>query len=73
MGDTKAVLSIGIREGKTIDIPVSLYKENVKMLVSPAYKVLAIFSKKYYEEEFTTCTYLAKGHSTEELLKEESI
>ena len=35
IGDTKAVLSIGLRKGKTVDIPVSLYKENVKTLVTP--------------------------------------
>ena len=73
VGDTKAVLSIGIREGKTIDIPVSLYKENVKKLVSPTYKVLAIFSKKYNEQKFDTCTYLAKGQKADELLNQESI
>lgn len=66
VGDTKAVLSIGIREGKTTDIPVTLYKENVKMLVSPAYKVLAIFSKKYNENKYTSCTYLSKGQKIEE-------
>ena len=70
IGDTKAVLSIGIREGKTTDIPVTLYKENVKMLVSPVYKVLAIFSKEYNEDQFMTCTYLSKNQKEEELLNQ---
>ena len=72
VGDTKAILSLGVRNAKTVDIPVSLYKENVKKLVSPVYKVLGIFSRKYYEEEFSTCTYLGKGQSVEVLLTEES-
>ena len=66
VGDTKAVLSIGIRERSSVDIPVTLYKESVKKLVSPAYKVLAIFSKKYNEKGFTTCTYLSKNQKIEE-------
>ena len=70
IGDTKAVLSIGIREGKTTDIPVTLYKENVKMLVSPVYKVLAIFSKEYNEDQFMSCTYLSKEQKAEELLNQ---
>ena len=69
VGDTKAVLSLGVRNGKTVDIPVSLYKENVKKLVSPTCKVLAIFSKQYNEQKFLNCTYLSKNENVEQLLK----
>lgn len=45
VGDTRAVLSVGFRSGKTSDIPVSLYNENIKTLTCPTCKVLAIFRK----------------------------
>lgn len=62
VGDTKAVISVGFREGKSVDIPVTLYNENVKKLSNPTCKVLAIFSKMYDGEKFDTCTYLSKGY-----------
>lgn len=61
VGDTKAVLSIGFRTGKTVDIPVTLYNENVKKLIKPVCKVLAIYKKAYDQKAYTECTYHSKG------------
>ena len=61
VGDTKAVLSVGFRYGKTVDMPVTLYKENVKKLVKPVCKVLAIFKKPYNHQSYYECTYCSKG------------
>lgn len=62
VGDTRAVLSVGFREHGVVDIPVTLYKDNVKSLANPTCKVLAIFSKLYYMSKFNECTYLVKGY-----------
>lgn len=61
VGSTKVFLGVGFRYGKTTDFPVTLYNENVRKLVNPICKVLAIFSKKYNNDYFDTCTYLSKG------------
>ena len=61
VGDSKAVLSVGFRYGKKVDMPVTLYNENVKILSKPTFKVLAIFEKNYNEEDYRICTYLSKG------------
>lgn len=67
VGDTKAILSVGFRHGKRVDMPVTLYKENVKALSKPVYKVLAIFSKNYNESIYKTCTYVSKGQDLEKI------
>lgn len=51
--------------GKTADVPVTLYRENVKKMISPVNKVLGIFSKKYFEVSYSECTYLAKNQTIE--------
>lgn len=68
VGDTKAILSVGFKERKKADIPVTLYNENIKTLSRPVYKVLAIFSKKYNENTYHICTYLSKGQELEKLI-----
>jgi hypothetical protein len=60
VGDTKAVLSVGFRVGRTADIPVTLYNESIKKLSNPTCRVLGIFSRRYNEDKFGRCTYLAK-------------
>lgn len=67
VGDTKAVLSVGFRSGKSVDMPVTLYKENIKKLSRPVHKVLTIFVKRYNEDIYNECTYLAKGQKIEEM------
>ena len=67
VGDTRAVISVGFREGKTVDIPVTLYKENIKKLTFPTCKVLAIFSKSYKKKIFGVCTYLSPTCSVDKL------
>ena len=67
VGDTKAVLSVGFRRGKKTDFPVTLYNENVRKLSQPTNKVLAVFSKNYKDQQYDSCTYLAKNQSILEL------
>lgn len=62
IGDTKAVLSVGFRDGRKEDIPVTLYNESVKKLSDPTCKVLAIFRKEYDNPKFDICTYLTSGY-----------
>lgn len=67
VGDTKAVISVGFRRGKSADVPVTLYHEDIRKLSNPTCKVLAIFSKQYNMEYYSKCTYLSKGIIIEEL------
>lgn len=67
VGDTKAVLSVGFRRYGSVDVPVTLYKENIKKLTRPVYKVLAIFKKKYNRNEYNECTYLSKNQKISSL------
>lgn len=70
VGDTKAVLSVGFRYGKTVDMPVTLYNENVKKLIKPVCKVLAIFKKSYFLEYYSVPTYISKGLDVSSLTRE---
>lgn len=67
VGNTKAVLSVGFRFGKTVDYPVTLYNGDVRKMISPVCKVLAIFSKVYNDEKYNECTYLSKGQQIDKL------
>lgn len=67
VGNTKAVLSVGFRKGKSVDFPVSLYNEDVRKLSQPTNKVLAIFVKDYREQSYKQCTYLSKGQEIDKL------
>lgn len=67
VGNTKAVLSVGFRIGKSIDFPVSLYNEDVRKLSQPTNKVLAIFVKDYHQQSYRECTYLSKGQKFNKL------
>lgn len=70
VGNTKAVLSVGFRLGKTVDFPVTLYNESVKTLARPVNKVLAIFTKEYNDSLYGNCTYLSKNQAIEDLSSE---
>lgn len=67
VGDTKAVISVGFREGKSADVPVTLYRGDIKKLSNPTCKVLAIFSKEYNMKQYNKCTYLSKGYGLDKL------
>lgn len=67
VGDTRAVISVGFRGGKTADVPVTLYREDIKKLSHPTCKVLAIFNKEYNMEYYNMCTYLSKGYTIDKL------
>lgn len=73
VGDTKAILSVGFRYGKNIDIPVTLYREDVRKMIRPVSKVLGIFSKQYTEEGYSECTYLSNGHNINEFVLPDNI
>lgn len=72
VGNTKAVLSVGFRFGKSVDYPVTLYNGDVRKMISPVCKVLAIFSKAYNDEKYSECTYLAKGQQIGKLKMEKA-
>lgn len=57
VGNTKSFVSVGFRNNGNVDIPVTLYNENINKLTNPTYKVIAIFSKIYNEDKFNVCTY----------------
>lgn len=67
VGNTRAVLSVGFRNGTPADFPVTLYNEDVRKLVHPTCKVLAIFKKKCGDKVYRECTYLAKSQKIENL------
>ncbi|MDE7131996.1 MAG: hypothetical protein K2O65_09400 [Lachnospiraceae bacterium] len=73
VGNTKAVLSVGFRTGKSIDFPVTLYNEDIRKLTQPTCKVLAIFRKEYNEKYYMKCTYLSKGQNMNKLLLFEEV
>lgn len=73
VGNTKAVLSVGFRTGKSVDFPVTLYQEDIRKLSQPTNKVLAIFSKEYKQQNYHRCTYLSKGHEIHKLSVSEEI
>jgi len=66
IGDTKSVVCVGFRFGKTVDMPVTLYREDVRKMIQPVKKILVIFAKRYNEKIYSECTYLAKGHCIDE-------
>ncbi|MBD5525963.1 MAG: hypothetical protein HDR04_16395 [Lachnospiraceae bacterium] len=73
VGNTKAVLSVGFRTGKSIDFPVTLYNEDIRKLTQPTCKVLAIFRKEYNEKYYMKCTYLSKEQNMNKLLLFEDV
>lgn len=74
VGNTRALLSIGFRYGKSTDIPVSLYNEDIRKLTQPTCKVLLIQRKLYNEKTYQHITYLAKDYELkgDEILKNNS-
>lgn len=73
VGNTKAVLSVGFRAGKSVDFPVTLYNEDIRKLSQPTNKVLAIFVKNYKQQNYTECTYLSKGQEIYKLPLSEEV
>ena len=67
VGNTKAVMSVGFRTGKSVDFPVTLYSEDIRKLSHPTSKVLAIFVKDYRQTNYKDCTYLSKGQEIHKL------
>lgn len=73
IGNTKAVVSVGFRTGKSVDFPVTLYNEDIRKLTQPTCKVLAIFRKEYNEKYYMKCIYLSKGQDIHKLLVSEDV
>ena len=67
VGNTRGVFSVGFRTGKSVDFPVTLYREDVRKLSNPTNKVLAIFVKEFWQQEYGVCTYLSKGQEIQKL------
>ena len=70
VGNTKVVISVGFKYGKGVDYPVTLYKEDVRKLIHPTKRVLAILVKKYDENKYETTTYKVKGYNVSDLMRE---
>lgn len=60
VGDTKAIISVGFRSNSSVDFPVSLYNDDIRKLSNPTCQVLAIYSKRYNETNYTDITYCIK-------------
>lgn len=73
VGNTKAILSVGFRTGKSVDYPVTLYNEDIRKLSNPTCKVLAVFMKAYNDKEYSKCTYLSKGQPMNKLPFSETV
>lgn len=67
VGDSKLILSLGFRHTGKIDIPVSLYKGDIRELTNPTNKVLAIFTRLFSEENYNNIAYLSKGISLSDI------
>ena len=67
VGDTRFVLSLGIKKNRKTDIPVSLYKEDVRKLISPKNKVLLIMKKRFDDAVYSEVTYISKKFDTSTL------
>lgn len=65
------MLSVGFRFGKTVAYPVTLYNGDVREMINPVCKVLAIFSKPYNSEIYAECTYLSAGQKIDKLKLDE--
>lgn len=67
VGNTRGTFSVGFLAGKTVDFPVTLYREDVRRLSNPKNKVIAIFVKDFHRSIYQQCTYLAKGQELQKL------
>ena len=67
VGDTKMVMSVGFRNSKGPDIPVTLYRGDVRKIINPTNKVLAIYRRTFPEKTYTMVTYKAKEIDLNEL------
>ena len=61
VGNTRVLISVAFRNGKTVDYPVSLYREDIRKLSKPTNKVLAVFKKKFNDINYTDCIYVAEN------------
>lgn len=62
VGNTRALLAVGFKYGAKIDVPVSLYNDDVRKLTQPTCKVLMIQRKLYSDAEYSEITYIAKEY-----------
>ncbi len=67
IGGTKTYISVAFRDGKSTDVPVSLYNEDIRKLTRPTCKVLAIFMKDCDASQYEQRTYISKGHNISDL------
>ena len=67
VGDTKMILSVGFRYGPGLDIPVTLFRGDIRKMTSPTNKVIAIFRRAYPNQIYDTATYVSQGINIREL------
>ena len=70
IGDTRCVLSIGIRTSSFTDVPVTLKKQSIREVVTKECKVYAIASMPLGDKEaLWSLTYCEKGFDPEKWIK----
>lgn len=69
IGDTRCVLSIGLRYGTIMDVPVTLKKQSIREVVTKESKIYAIAAKPLDDKEAPwSLTYCEKDFDAEEWL-----
>lgn len=58
VGNARVLISVAFRKGKTVDCPVSLYREDIRKLSRPTNKVQAVFKKRFNDKIYTDCIYV---------------
>lgn len=53
----KSRLSVGFREGRAFDVPVSLYNEDIRKLTYQPRRIIAVWEKPIGAAEYTALTY----------------
>lgn len=64
----KHIISVGFRAGKSFDIPVTLYNEDIRKLTYQPEKILAVWEKPIGAERYATLTY-SRTETPETLLE----
>ena len=64
----KNFISVGFRTGKSIDVPVTLYNEDIRKLTYQPEKIIAVWEKPIGGERYEELTY-SRIEAPEKLLE----
>lgn len=68
IGGTATRIAVAFRSGKSFDVPVSLYCEDIRKLTTDSVKVLAVWRRSFGETAFVENTYSGNGINAESIL-----